>query len=218
MKNLRILIADDHDVVREGVRMLLQSQKHWRICDEAVNGREAVEKAKQHRPDVVVLDFSMPELNGVEATRQIRKALPQTEILILTMHDSEQLAREALAAGARGLLMKTDVRRHLAAAVQALAEHKPFFASGVSSLLLDTFLNPTKPSEGSDSRHDRLTPREREVVQLVAEGRTSKEIAGRLGLSAKTVDAHRANVLRKLHLHSVSELVLYAVRNNLVQP
>ena len=141
MKALRILIADDHDVVREGVRMLLQSQKHWRICDEAVNGREAVEKAKQHRPDVVVLDFSMPELNGVEAARQIRKALPRTEVLILTMHDSEQLAREALAAGARGLLVKTDVRRHLVAAVEALAEHKPFFASAVSSLLLDAFLS-----------------------------------------------------------------------------
>lgn len=218
MKALRILIADDHDVVREGVRMLLQSQKHWRVCDEAVNGREAVDKARQHKPDVVVLDFSMPELNGVEATRQIRKALPRTEVLILTMHDSEQLAREALAAGARGLLLKTDVRRHLVAAVQALGEHKPFFASAVSSLLLDVFLDPEKRSEGAGSEYDRLTPREREVVQLVAEGRTSKEIADRLGLSAKTVDAHRANVMRKLHLHSVSELVLYAVRNKLVQP
>jgi DNA-binding NarL/FixJ family response regulator len=216
VKKLRILIADDHDIVREGLRMLLQSQVQWEICDEASTGREAVEKARQHRPDVVVLDFSMPELNGLEATRQIRKALPRTEVLILTMHDSEQLAREILAAGARGFVLKSHAKRQLVLAVTALGEHKPYFDSQVSSLLLDSFLNPE--SAGPDAGPaDRLTPREREVIQLIAEGRTSKEIASKLDVSVKTVEAHRANIMNKLDLHSASQLVMYAVRNKIVQ-
>ena len=216
-KTVRILIADDHDVVREGLRALLHTQKHWVICDEAVDGREAVEKARQHKPDVVVMDFSMPELNGLEATRQIRKALPRTEVLILTMHESEQLAREMLAAGARGFLLKTDTKRHLVEAIQSLANHKPFFASNVSTLLLDSFLKSGPRDRRTGGIKDRLTPREREIVQLIAEGKTSKEAAAKLGISVKTADAHRANVMRKLNLHSVADLALYAVRNQIVQ-
>jgi DNA-binding NarL/FixJ family response regulator len=216
-QSLRILIVDDHDIVREGLRTILQKPKHWVICDEAATGREAVRKAQQHRPDVVVLDFSMPELNGVETTRQIRRALPQTEILILTMHDSEELAREALVAGARGFLTKTDAKRHLVAAVQAVAEHKSFFASKGSTLLLSAFLHPEHGTTRAFTTKGRLTPREREIIQLIAEGATSKGIAAKLGISIKTVNAHRTNMMGKLDLHSVSELVLYAVRNKIVQ-
>lgn len=217
MKKLKILIADDHDIVREGLRLLLQSQNEWEVCDEAATGREAVEKAMRHRPDVVVMDFSMPELNGLEATRQIRQALPRTEVLVLTMHDSEQLAREILAAGARGFVLKTHAKRQLPLAVSALAEHKPYFDSKVADLLLDAFLHP-QASESASTRSGRLTPREREVIQLIAEGRSSKEIAGILDVRFKTVEAHRANIMNKLNLHSASQLVLYAVRNKIVQP
>jgi DNA-binding NarL/FixJ family response regulator len=215
VKTIRILIADDHDIVREGIRTLVQSQPRWVVCDEAATGREALEKARQHKPDVVVLDFSMPELNGLEVTRQICKALPRTEVLILTMHDSEQLAREILQAGARGYLLKTHTKRQLIPAIAALAEHKSYFDSKVSNLMLEVFLNPEKAA--AEGGCGRLTPREREIVQHIAEGRTSKEIATALNLSVKTVEAHRANVMNKLDLHSASQLVLYAVRNRIVQ-
>jgi len=217
MNTVRILIADDHDVVREGLKTLLAARADFRVCGEAATGREAVAKTRQLKPHVVVLDFSMPELNGLEATRQIRKALPDTEVLILTMHDSETLARAVLAAGARGFLVKTHAKRQLAAAVDALARHEPFFAGAVSALMLDAFLHPAQQPAKAGAPADQLTPREREIVQLIAEGRTSKDIALLLGLSVKTVDAHRTNVMRKLRLHSVSEVVLYAVRNQMVQ-
>ena len=216
MKDLRIIIADDHDIVREGLRQLVEAQPGWTVCAEATTGREAVEQARHHRPHVAVLDFSMPELNGLEATRQIRKALPQTEVLILTMHDSEELAREILGAGARGFVLKTHAKRQVPLAIAALAEHKPYFDSSVSALLLESFLNPASPPRESKTVRD-LTPREREIVQLIAEGRTSKEVAARLGISAKTVEAHRANIMNKLNLRSASQLVLYAVRNKIVQ-
>jgi DNA-binding NarL/FixJ family response regulator len=198
--------------------MLLHRQTHWEICDEAGNGREALEKALQHKPDVAIMDFSMPELNGLEATRKIRQALPDTEVLILTMHDSEQLAREVLAAGARGFLLKTDAKRHLIAAIEALAEHRPFFAPSVSAILLDSYLHPQGAADSRPVIGSRLTPREREILQLIAEAKTSKEIAGRLSLSVKTVEAHRTNIMNKLNLHSTSELVLYAIRNKIVHP
>lgn len=217
MNTVRVLIADDHDVVREGLKALLAARKDFQVCGEAATGREAVAQARALKPDVVVLDFSMPELNGLEATRQIRKALPETEVLILTMHDSETLAREVLAAGARGFVLKTHAKRQLAAGVDALAHHRPFFAGAVSAPVLEAFLRPGADAAKAGGPADRLTPREREVVQLIAEGRTSKDIARQLGLSVKTADAHRANVMRKLDLHSVSELVLYAVRNKIVQ-
>jgi DNA-binding NarL/FixJ family response regulator len=217
MKPVRILIADDHDVVREGIKAILALRADFQICGEAATGRVALALAREQKPDVAVLDFSMPELNGLEATRQIRKALPATEVLILTMHDSETLAREVLVAGARGFLQKTEAKHQLAAAVDALARHQPFFTGALSALVLDTFLHPDRHPAKSSAPADRLTPREREVIQLIAEGRTSKDIARQLGLSVKTADAHRANIMRKLDLHSVSELVLYAVRNQIVQ-
>ncbi len=216
MKTVRILIADDHDIVREGLRRLLQSRPEWEICDEAATGREALEKAVHHRPSVVVLDFSMPELNGLETTRHIRKALPQTEVLILTMHDSEELARQTLAAGARGFLLKSDAKRHLVSAVEALAAHQPFFASSVSAILLDAFLHPE--TQSATTAGSRLTAREREILQLIAEGSSSKEVAAKLGISAKTVDAHRTHLMSKLQVHSVSDLVRYAIRNQIIQP
>jgi DNA-binding NarL/FixJ family response regulator len=212
---IKVLIADDHDIVREGLKALLASRKNFRVSGEAATGREAVALALKLKPDVAVLDFSMPDLNGLEATRRIRKALPNTEVLILTMHDSETLAREVLAAGARGFVLKTHAKRQLVAAVTALAQHQPFFAGAVSASALEAFLQSDQSAP--KLAPDRLTPREREIVQLIAEGRTSKDIALELGLSVKTADAHRANVMRKLDLHSVSELVMYAVRNKIAQ-
>ena len=214
MKSARLLIADDHDIILEGLRAILAATP-WTICAETGNGREAVALARQHRPDVAVVDFSMPDLNGVEVARQIRKALPRTEVLLLTMHDSEELAREALAAGARGFLLKTDVKRQLVPAIEALLAHKPYFVGKVSSLLLDNYLNP-KTVRGRERM--RLTPREREIVQLVAEGSPSKVVAAKLAISVKTVDAHRVNIQRKLGLHNVSELVRYAIRNHIIEP
>ncbi|MEI7730213.1 MAG: response regulator transcription factor [Verrucomicrobiota bacterium] len=217
MNTIRILIADDHDVVREGLRTLLAARAHFEVCGEAATGRAAVALTLKLKPHVVVMDFSMPELNGLEATRQIRKTLPDTEVLILTMHDSETLARAVLAAGARGFLLKTHAKGQLAAAVDTLAQHQPFFTGTLSVHVVNACLNPGQSLAKNGGAADRLTPREREIVQLIAEGRTNKEIALQLGLSVKTADAHRANVMRKLDLHSVSELVRYAVRNQIVQ-
>lgn len=217
MKTVRILVADDHEVVREGLKAVLATRADFRVCGEAATGRAAVARGRELKPHVVVLDFSMPDLNGLEVTRQIRKALPDTEVLILTMHDSDTLAREALAAGARGFLLKTHAKGLLIAAVDALSQGRPFFMDRVPARALDARATRGEHPEGTGVPASRLTPREREVVQLVAEGRTSKDIAARLGLSVKTIEAHRANAMRKLDLHSSTELVLYAVRNRWVQ-
>src|SRR5258707_10660086 len=170
---LRILLADDHDVVRRGLRDQLASHEGWEVCGEARDGREAVKLALALKPDVVVLDLSMPELNGLEATRQIRRDLPRTEVLIFTMHESEQLIREVLSAGARGYVLKSDAGRHLISAVEALSHHKPFFTAKVSEALLDAFLkSAAKPDEGSVFRT--LTDRKREIVRILAEGKSNK--------------------------------------------
>ena len=212
---VRILVADDHQVVRTGLRALLESKSGWQVCAEAANGREAVEKAGQLKPDVAVLDIGMPLLNGVEATRQIRKLSPQTEILILTMHDSELLIQEVLGAGALGYILKDDADRNLVAAVDALRRHKPYLSSRVS----ESVSNPSAPDRTAfnPSSRSRLTPREREVLQLLAEGKSNKEVAGILGISVKTAETHRANIMLKLDFHSVTELVRYAVRNKIIQ-
>jgi DNA-binding NarL/FixJ family response regulator len=214
----RIFVADDHEVVRRGLCALLQAQPDWEICGEAADGREALEKAQKLRPDVVILDIGMPSLNGLEATRQILKINPQTRILILTLHDSDQVVREVLNAGARGFLLKSDAARDLVAAVEALRRDKTYFTSKVAAMVLEGFLkqgSPNAPVTASPTR-GRLTPREREIVQLLAEGKSTKEVAVALGLSVKTAETHRSNIMRKLELHSVSDLVLYAVRNNIV--
>lgn len=217
MSNARLLVADDHPLVREGIRARLEAHPGWTVCAEASNGREAVELALQHRPDVAVLDIGMPELNGLSAAQQIRKGSPGTEILILTMLESDDLARDALAAGARGFLLKTDAVRLLVAAVESLLQHRPYFTGAVSQMVLDGFLDPDDPDRAR-SGTPRLTSREREVVQLLAEGMTTKEAAARLGLSTKTVESHRANLMRKLDLHSVADLVRFAVRHHIVEP
>jgi len=211
---LRILVADDHHVVRTGLRRLLESKDGWQVCAEAANGREAALKAGELKPDVAVLDIGMPLLNGVEATRQIRKLSPKTEVLILTMHDSEELIQEVLAAGARGYILKDDADRNLLAAVDALRRHKPYLSSRVSGIFSKTFPSPVDEI-GPDRR--RLTPREREIVQLLAEGKSNKEIANFLNISVKTAATHRANIMLKLNFHSITELVSYAVRNHIIQ-
>jgi len=213
---MRILLADDHDIVRRGLRDQLTTREGWEVCGEATNGREAVAMALKLKPDVVVLDLSMPELNGLEATRQIRRELPRTEVLIFTMHETEQLIREVLAAGARGYVLKSDAGRQLTSAVEALSHHKPFFTAKVSEALLDAFLKSNvAPDEGSVFRT--LTDREREIVQMLAEGKSNKEIASQLSISVKTVENHRATVMRKLEINSIVELVHYAIRNQLVE-
>ncbi len=214
---VRILVADDHPVVRTGLRVLLESKTGWQVCAEAANGREAVEKASQLKPDVAVLDIGMPLLNGVEATRQIRKLSPQTEILILTMHDSEQLIQEVLGAGANGYILKDDADRNLVAAVDALRRHKPYLSSRVSDAVSNPAGHPRHGSALNYSSRSRLTPREREILQLLAEGKSNKEVAGFLGISVKTAETHRANIMLKLDFHSITELVRYAVRNKIIQ-
>jgi len=214
----RILLADDHEVVRRGLCALLRAQPDWEVCGEAGDGRQAVAQALELKPDVVILDVGMPNLNGLEATRQILKASPQIKVLILTLHDSDQVVQEVLNAGARGFLLKSDAARDLVAAVEALRRGKTYFTPKVASMVLDGYLrrdNRISPQE--TLARNRLTPREREIVQLLAEGKSSKEVAVALGLSVKTAETHRSNIMRKLDLHSVSDVVLYAVRNNIVQ-
>ena len=207
----RILIADDHDVVRSGIRRIIEDQPGWSVVAEATDGKDAIAKAIATKPDVAVLDYRLPLIDGIEATRQIRRHVPKVEVLIFTMHDDEELLRELLVAGARGYVLKSDAGQHLISAVQSLSEHKPFFTDRVSEVLLDSFL--TKAGQVKPI----LTGREQVVVQLVAEGHTNKEIAGVLGISIKTVETHRAAVMHKLTLTSSAALVRYAIRNNLVQ-
>jgi DNA-binding NarL/FixJ family response regulator len=217
MAPFRILVADDHEVVRKGLISLLQAQPDWQVCGEAGDGREAVDKAHQLKPDVVILDIGMPSLNGLEATRQILKTNPQARVLILTLHDSDQVVREVLNAGARGFLLKSDAARDLVAAVEALRRDKTYFTSKVATMVLEGYLKGGTPGTPiTATGRNRLTPREREIVQLLAEGKSTKEVAVALGLSVKTAETHRSNIMRKLQLHSVSDLVLYAVRNNIV--
>jgi DNA-binding NarL/FixJ family response regulator len=210
---VRILVADDHEVVRMGLRALLETQPGWIVCGEASTGREAVTKAIKLRPDVVVIDISMPELNGLDATRQILRSV-STAILILTVHQSEVVAREAIEAGARGYVLKIDAGRKLVDAVRALITHQEFFSpygDAVSGMTTDAGTSPSGEAR-------RLTPREREVLQLLVEGRTNKEIAAALGISVKTAETHRARIMAKLRLHSMSELVRYAIRNRIIEP
>ena len=213
---LRIMVADDHEVVRKGLVALLQAQPDWQVCGEAGDGREAVEKAVQLKPDILILDIGMPSLNGLEATRQILKTIPNARVLILTLHDSDQVVREVLNAGARGFLLKSDAARDLVAAVDALRHDKTYFTSKVAAMVLEGYLKGGTAGAVITPGRNRLTPREREIVQLLAEGKSTKEVAVALGLSVKTAETHRSNIMRKLQLHSVSDLVLYAVRNNIV--
>jgi len=199
------------------VRSLLESQPGWEVSGEATTGREAVDLARRLQPDVIVMDLSLPELNGLDATRQILKESPRSEILVLTMHHSEELARDALQAGARGYVLKSDADQSLIAAVESLRQHKPFLTSAVTEFVLDEYTRRADTHDDGGG-HTAVTAREREIIQLLAEGRSNKEAASTLGISVKTIEAHRANIMRKLHLRSVSDLVRYAIRNKIVQP
>ena len=215
--SLRILVVDDHAAVRRGVRSLLESHEGWEVCGEATTGRDAVEESRRLRPDVIMMDLSLPELNGVDATRQILKDAPDTEVVVLTMHHSEELARDVLHAGARGYVLKSDADVNLTTAVDSLRQHKPFLTATVTEIVLHNYVRR------GDTAQERLAPvavtaREREVIQLVAEGQSNKQAASTLGISVKTVEAHRLNIMRKLRLQSVSDLVRYAIRNRIAQP
>jgi len=211
MGSLKLLVADDHEVVRNGVRCLLEAQLGWQVMAEASNGREAVEQAQRVKPDVAVLDIGMPSLNGLEAARQMLKNDPRIKIVILTMHDSDNLIREVLKVGARGYVAKSDAIRDLVTAINAVRSGDTFFTAKVAEVVLEGYLDKNGATD------IRLTPRQREVIQLLAEGRSSKEIAVTLGLSVKTADTHRANIMKRLDCHSVTELVRYAVRNNIIE-
>ena len=215
MFKLDLLVADDHDIVRRGLRDLLEKQPGWKVVAEASNGREAVEKTKQLKPDVSILDISMPSLDGLEAARQIVESGSSTKVLILTMHHSDPLIQQMLKAGVRGYVLKSDAASDLVQAVEALHRNKTFFTSKVPQVFLD---ERDKPAKNKTQDHTlRLTPRQREIVQLLAEGKNSREIAAALGTTFKTVETHRANIMRRLECHSVTELVRYAIRNELIQ-
>jgi len=218
LSELRILIADDHELIRRGVRTLLEAEPGWKVVAEASDGQEAFEKAKETKPEIVVLDIGMPRLSGLEAARRLKRTLPQIKVLMLTMHDSERLAWEVLNVGALGYVTKSDTARDLVIAIEALRRDKTFFTPKVDRIILDSFLNGGSSKRAKEMQGEQLTSRQREIVQLLAEGKTSKEVSALLNLSVKTVETHRANIMRRLSCHSVSDLVRYAVRNNIVQP
>ena len=216
MKTVRILLADDHKVVRQGTRALLSAVPEWEIVGEADNGRDAVSLTAELKPDIVILDISMPELNGLDATRQIKKKSPETEVLIFTGQETEELVHDVFDSGARSYIMKTDAADHLIDAIKALSEHKHFFTSRISEIVFARYIQEKRTLEGAPEK-SRITDREREIVQLLAEGKSSKEIAAILGISVRTVETHRAAIMKKLGLKSFSELIRYAVRNKIIE-
>ena len=215
MKNIRILLADDHTVVRKGLRLLLESHADLLVVAEAANGREAVAMAEEHRPGVVVMDVAMPTLNGIEAARQILAKLPHTAVVFLSMHADESYVLRALKVGARGYLLKDSAEQDLINAVKAVSEGKAFFSPAISKMLVEDYMRALAERNIEDS-YELLTTREREVLQLLAEGKNNKEVASILNLSLYTVETHRGNILQKLNLHSGAELVLYAIRKGVI--
>jgi DNA-binding NarL/FixJ family response regulator len=216
MDELTILIADDHDLIRRGVRALLTARSGWQVVGEACNGADAVQKAISLRPNVAILDFSMPELNGPGAAAQITEKVPETGVVVLTMHDSEQVMREVLQSGARGLVLKSDADRDLLDAVEAVARKRHFFTTRLSELVLGGYLAGPAAKDKVKSKVAQLTERECEVVRLLADGMSSKEAATRLQISIRTVESHRINISRKLGFNSIAKLVHYAIRHGIV--
>ncbi len=217
MSAVRILIADDHQALQEGVRTIIEQQPGWHVCGTAVTGREAIEMARRLKPDVVVLDLRMPELSGLEATHQIKRFLPRTEVLIFTAHDEDELIRQAFAAGARSFILKSEPLACLVEAIRSLARHKSFFSNKVSEVLFSRLLDTREHNANSEFSSHRLSAREREIVQLLAEGKSNKEVATTLGISIRTAEAHRASALRKLGIDSVAGLVRYAIRKGIIE-
>jgi DNA-binding NarL/FixJ family response regulator len=215
MANIKVLIADDHDLMRRGIKAIIGTKKGWEICAEAQTGVQAVAKAKELKPDIAILDITMPELNGLEAAKRIQKVSEKTEILMLSMHYSDQLIRDVIEAGIRGYIVKSDSDRDLSIALDNLANHKPFFAPRVTEVILNS--SSGRMSAPTEGPRNRITSREREIVQLLSEGKSSKEVAAILNISVKTAETHRANIMRKLQMHTVSELVRYAVRNRIIE-
>jgi DNA-binding NarL/FixJ family response regulator len=213
----RILIVDDHEVVRHGLRGVLEKETGWSVCGEAGTGREAVDQALALKPDVVLLDLGMPELNGLEAARRISKALPRTALVVLSAYQEQAVVQDVMAAGVRGYVLKSESARDLVLAVASVLEGRPFFSASVANVVLGSLGRP-QPGAVAGAPLARLTPREREVLQLIGEGQTNKEVAATLGLGAKTTATHRASLMRKLDVHSVGDLVRYAVRNRVVEP
>ena len=215
---MRILLADDHELTRSGLRYLLEKREDWSVCGEASNGRMAVQMAERLRPDVAILDMSMPELNGLEATRLILKKQPQLKILIFTMHETERVIVDVMEAGARGVVLKSDVGENIVAAVESVSKGRRFFTSRAAETVVEAYLSKRSDGEKDGALNQFiLTTREREVVQLLAEGRSNKEVADRLGISARTAEGHRSEIMRKLKLSSLADLVRFAIRNGIVQ-
>jgi DNA-binding NarL/FixJ family response regulator len=214
---LRILIADDHDVMREGTRAVIERQPGWEVCGTAATGREAVAQAVRLQPDIVIMDMSMPELNGLDAAVQIKRRLPATEILMFTAHETDELIREVFEIGVKSFIFKAEAHTYLVDAIQSLSQHKPFFTNKVSEILFSDILNRAGGTRDGAAPGQRLSAREREIVQLLAEGKSNKEVADALGISVRTAETHRASILRKLSLDSVAGLVRYAIRNKLIE-
>jgi DNA-binding NarL/FixJ family response regulator len=214
---LRILVADDHELVRRGIRELLRARRGWTVVGEAMNGREAVEKANRLKPDVAILDISMPDLDGLQATRQIRGVTPRTQVVVLTMHESDQMVRRVLDAGALGYVLKSDLAAHLVKAVKNVSAGKLFLTPRVSDIVLKGFLKTGNQPGLTEHSQARPTPREVEIIRLLSEGKANKEIAAELGITIRTVETHRARIMLKIGVHSLAELVHYAVRHKIVE-
>jgi two-component system, NarL family, response regulator NreC len=216
-RSLRILIADDHDVMREGTRAVIERQPGWDVCGMAATGREAVAEAIRLQPDIVIMDMSMPDLNGLDAAVQIKRRLPRTEILMFTAHETDDLIREVFEIGVKSFIFKAEAHTHLIDAIQSLSQHKPFFTSKVSEILFADILHRSEPHTNGAQPGQRLSAREREIVQLLSEGGSNKEVAEALGISVRTAETHRASILRKLGLDSIASLVRYAIRNKIIE-
>jgi two-component system, NarL family, response regulator NreC len=214
---LRILIADDHDVMREGTRAVIERQPGWEVCGTAGTGREAVAQAVRLQPDIVIMDMSMPDLNGLDAAVQIKRRLPPTEILMFTAHETEELIREVFEIGVKSFIFKSEAHTYLVDAIKSLSQHKPFFTNKVSQILFSDIVNRSTKGAARIEPGQRLSAREREIVQLLAEGKSNKEVADALGISVRTAETHRASVLRKLGLDSIAGLVRYAIRNKIIE-
>ena len=216
MPRVRILLADDHTMVRQGLRKVLEERSDWEVVAEANNGREAVRLAEQHHPDVAIVDVAMPLLNGIETTRQITKRAPATRVLVLSMHSDEAYVTQILQAGATGYLLKDSADVDLMQAVGAVSVGKSFFSPAIARVMLDDYVRQLA-DKGITDRYESLSAREREIFQLIAEGKTNKEIAALLSVSPSTVDTHRGHIMEKLDLHSAAEIVLYAVRRGVIR-